>query len=169
MPLNSTVSKLVSYKSWANKVTFTSLSHIPEKELYKEYLTKFKSIANTLNHAYVVDDIFKCHLENIPHSYTSRNTDVCPSFGDLWNKQQLIDEWYVNYSKALSGNSCGKTISFEFIDGGQGEMTISEILLHVVNHGTYHRGFVSMMMSQIPENMPANDLTVYLRDAHAYL
>jgi uncharacterized damage-inducible protein DinB len=45
-------------------------------------------------------------------------------------------------------------------------MSVSEIIFHIVNHGTYHRGFVSDMMYQIPLVPPANDLTVYLRDVH---
>ena len=43
-------------------------------------------------------------------------------------------------------------------------MTRAEILLHVVNHGTYHRGLVSDMMYQIPITPLTNDLTVFLRD-----
>lgn len=38
------------------------------------------------------------------------------------------------------------------------------MILHVVNHGTYHRGLVSDMMYQVPAVPKANDLTVYLKD-----
>src|SRR2546429_6681738 len=40
------------------------------------------------------------------------------------------------------------------------------IVLHVVNHGSYHRGFVSDMMYQVPFVPPANDLPVFLRDCY---
>jgi uncharacterized damage-inducible protein DinB len=33
-----------------------------------------------------------------------------------------------------------------------------------INHGTYHRGFVSDLMYQVPAALPTNDLTVFLRD-----
>lgn len=45
-------------------------------------------------------------------------------------------------------------------------MSINEIFLHIVNHGSYHRGFVSDMIYQVPAVPPTNDLTVYLRDVH---
>ena len=54
--------KLVNYKSWANEVTFSALSKISDVELFKPRDTNFKNIPSTLNHAYVVDDIFKSHL-----------------------------------------------------------------------------------------------------------
>jgi uncharacterized damage-inducible protein DinB len=44
-------------------------------------------------------------------------------------------------------------------------MTRLEILLHLANHATYHRGFISDMLYQIPVIGDANDFTVFLRDA----
>jgi uncharacterized damage-inducible protein DinB len=43
-------------------------------------------------------------------------------------------------------------------------MTCEQIILHLVNHATYHRGFVGDMMYQARVTPPANDLTVFLRD-----
>ena len=44
-------------------------------------------------------------------------------------------------------------------------MTREDILLHLSNHATYHRGFVSTLMYPFKLNGAANDLTVFLRDA----
>ena len=43
-------------------------------------------------------------------------------------------------------------------------MSRLEMLMHVVNHGTYHRGFVGDLMYQVPAMLPANDLPVFLRE-----
>lgn len=43
-------------------------------------------------------------------------------------------------------------------------MTREEIILHVVNHATYHRGFVADVFYQVPAKPPATDLPVFLRD-----
>ena len=56
-------------------------------------------------------------------------------------------------------------IDFAFVDGGTGSMSRFEILLHLANHATYHRGFISDMLYQIPLQAGANDFTVFLRDA----
>ena len=158
--------KLVKYKAWANEITFSALSKISGAELYKKRETNFKNISSTLNHVYVVDDIFKSHLLSKEHSYSSRNTEVCPNFSELWKQQKVIDQWYISFVSKLEAQSYDDIIDFEYVDGGKGKMSISEIIFHIVNHGTYHRGFVSDMMYQIPSIPPANDLTVYLRDVH---
>jgi uncharacterized damage-inducible protein DinB len=41
--------------------------------------------------------------------------------------------------------------------------------LHVVNHSTYHRGFVADHFNQIPSRPPTTDLPVFLRDARPAL
>jgi uncharacterized damage-inducible protein DinB len=43
-------------------------------------------------------------------------------------------------------------------------MTRAEILLHVVNHNTYHRGFVAEMFYEVPARPPATDLPVFARE-----
>ena len=42
-------------------------------------------------------------------------------------------------------------------------MTRAEILLHVVNHSSYHRGHVGDMLYQSGIEPPTTDLPVYLR------
>jgi uncharacterized damage-inducible protein DinB len=158
--------KLLRYKKWANTITFESLSSLPESELFKERETNFKTIVSTLNHVYVVDDIFKAHLTGVSHGYSARNVAVPPSLPDLLHKQQVMDEWYVDFIVSLDESDLDNNITFEFVGGGEGNMSVSDILFHLVNHGTYHRGFVSDMMYQIPAIPPANDLTVYLRDIY---
>jgi uncharacterized damage-inducible protein DinB len=84
----------------------------------------------------------------------------------LQSQQKEIDQWYINFVSELEEKDLDEIITFEFVGGGDGEMSVSEIIFHVVNHGTYHRGFVSDMMYQIPLSPPANDYTVYLRDVY---
>jgi len=166
MSLFDTACKFLKYKAWANDITFAALMDLPDSEVYKERQTNFNNIASTLNHVYSVDDIFKAHLNGVSHGYTSRNTDACPKLQELWSMQKEMDNWYLGYAAGLSEEQFAEVISFEYVGGGQGEMSVSEIILHLVNHGSYHRGFVSDMMYQIPSIPPANDLTVYLRDVH---
>jgi len=47
-------------------------------------------------------------------------------------------------------------------------MTRGEILLHIVNHTTYHRGFVADLFYQVRgARPPTTDLPVYLREGAA--
>lgn len=155
---------LVRYKRWANSLTFKNVMELPEGEALRPRPTRFGNMVHTLNHVYVVDDIFRHHLQGKKHGYTARNTDQTPAIVDLWKAVQEMDRWYIKLVDAWSNEDLAKVIHFEFVGGGQGSMTREHIVLHVVNHGSYHRGFVGDMMYQVPFTPSSNDLPVFLRD-----
>jgi uncharacterized damage-inducible protein DinB len=160
----SSIKMLTQYKAWANEITFAAIVSLPEGEATQERPTRFKNMVNTLNHVYVIDCIFKAHLEGKAHAFTARNTPTYPPLHELWDAVKILDQWYVDYADSLPEHLLDERVGFRFVDGGEGKMSRLEMILHIVNHGTYHRGFVGDMMYQIPAVPPANDLPVFLRD-----
>jgi len=156
--------KMLAYKSWANELTYDAVEALPPGEDQKPRKTRWESIAYTLSHVLVVDDIFRCHLEGRPHGYRFRNMDDRLPTAALRERQREMDDWYRALAAGLDDAALAEVVTFTFVGAGQGAMTRAEILIHVVNHGTYHRGLVSDMMAQIPAEMPVNDFPVFLRD-----
>jgi uncharacterized damage-inducible protein DinB len=159
-----TARMLARYNAWANRLIFEAAAALPEGEAEKPRQSLFKNIVHMLNHNYVIDRIFQAHLEGRAHGYTARNTPDHPPLAELWRLQQEVDAWYIAWSDALTEAALGETVRFTFVGGGEGAMTRGEILLHIVNHTSYHRGFVGDMMYQIPVRAPTTDLPVFLRD-----
>jgi uncharacterized damage-inducible protein DinB len=167
MSLLETVLMMTRYRAWANARTYEVVLKAPLEEVTRERKTHFRSIAFTLNHVYVIDDIFRAHLTGGKHGYTGRNTVDCPSVPELWQKQQALDAWYVDYAEGVSEEALDELVTFDFVDGGQGAMTRAEMLLHLATHTQYHRGFVGDMLNQIPFKPIPTDLPVYLREVRA--
>jgi uncharacterized damage-inducible protein DinB len=166
MTTPDTIRMLTRYKAWANKTIYTTVGLLPEAELAKERPTRSNSMLAILNHIYVIDHIFQAHLEGREHSYRSRNTPTFPPHEQLRESVQMLDRWYINLSDHLTAEALEESVSFRFVDGGAGKMTRAQIILHVVNHGSYHRGFVADMLRQVPIVPPATDLPVFLRDVY---
>jgi uncharacterized damage-inducible protein DinB len=157
---------LTRYKAWANELIFKAVAALPEGEAEKPRQSVFRSMVHTLNHNYVIDRIFQAHLEGRSHGYAARNTPDHPPLDELWRAQRDIDRWYIEWSERIDEAALAEKVSFTYVGGGEGVMTREEILQHLVNHTSYHRGFVAQMMFDIPVRPPTTDLTVYLRDAH---
>ena len=155
---------LVRYNAWADKLVHGAVAALPAGEAEKPRQSVFKSMAHTLNHVYVIDRVFQAHLEGREHGYKARNTETHPPLAELSRLQQEIDEWYVRWADSLTDGALRENVAFTFIGGGEGVMTRGEILLHVVNHTTYHRGFVADFFYHVPARPPTTDLTVFLRD-----
>jgi uncharacterized damage-inducible protein DinB len=156
---------LMRYGAWADELIFAAVAALPEGEATRERPAVFGNMVHTLNHGYVIDRIWQAHLEGRPHGYTARNTKTYPPLDELWRRQREIDAWYVGYADRLPESAVDEVVRFTFVGGGEGAMTRGEILMHVVNHKTYHRGHVADLMMQVPARAPATDLPVFLRDA----
>ena len=162
-----TASMLARYNAWANQLIFDAVAALPAGEATKERQSLFKNMVHTLNHNYVIDRIWQAHLEGREHGYAARNTPDHPSLAELWRAQQEMDKWYIAWSDSLSDAALDEKVSFTLIGGNRGVMTRGEILLHVVNHTSYHRGFVADLFYQVPARPPTTDLPVFLREVPA--
>lgn len=161
------IDELVRYKAWADELLFAALSRIPESDLAAPRPIVFGSILRTVNHVHAMDHVWRCHLERRPHGLTTRNPKDCPPFQALRESQSQMDAWYVGYADSLTQAAHEEIVHFTFIGGGDGAMSREEILLHVVNHTTYHRGHVADMMYNLGVAPPTTDLPVYLRERQA--
>jgi uncharacterized damage-inducible protein DinB len=155
---------LTHYRAWADRLIYQSLASLPEEALTRAQPIVFGSLLRTLHHLNAMDQVWKAHLEGVPHGFTSRNPEDCPSFDALRESQSSLNDWYIRFTDALDEQACEGTIRFTFIGGGEGTLRRSEILLHVVNHATYHRGHIAMMMYGLSASVPTTDLPVYLRE-----
>ncbi len=164
MITTQTARMLTRYNAWSNKLMFDAVAALPAGEATKPRQSLFKNMVHTLNHNYVIDRIWQGHLEGREHGYTARNTADHPPLAELWDAQQEIDKWYVAWSDGLSDTALDEQVNFTLIGGNAGVMTRGEILLHVVTHTNYHRGFVADLLFQVPTRPPTMDLPVYLRE-----
>ena len=155
---------LSRYSAWANDRLYETLAALPGPELTKPHPIVFGSILRTLNHVYLMDLVWRAHLQGTSHGFTTRNPDECPPFAELRAAQIEIDQWYIAYSDDIQDSRCAEVVNFSFIGGGSGSMSRGDILLHVINHTTYHRGHIGCMIYQVPAEPPTTDLPVFLRE-----
>lgn len=157
---------LSRYNAWANELFLSAAAKLPPGSVEKPRPGLFKNMGHMLNHNYVIADIFRAHLEGRPHAYEARNTPDAPPLDVLHAMQRELDAWYIAWTDTITPAQLEAVVKFIFVGGGDGAMTRSEILHHVVTHSSYHRGFVAEMMFAIPgHRAPTADLPVFLRDA----
>ena len=152
------------YRAWADEITYAAVAALPPGEATKERPTLFKNMLGTLNHNYLIDRVWQAHLEGRDHGFTARNLVLHADLAELWAAQQTITRWYIDWVAAQSEATLEEQVRFRFIGGEESTMRRGAILLHVVNHATYHRGWIAEMFFQVPARNPATDLPVFLSD-----
>ena len=164
MPDLSYAHKMTAYMAWADDVMLNNAEQVPDDNLMAERDTLFKSVSGTFDHTLVVAEMFKAHLEGRRHAFTARHRDEPIPFAEVARRLRAMNDFYVDCARSWSAADLDETIAFEFVGGGRGEMTRLDILLHLVNHSTYHRGFVSTLLFPLGISFAPNDYTVFLRD-----
>lgn len=149
------------YKAWANERILDEIEKIDQVK----YTDNFLKAKRLLNHTHVVDRIFVAHLTNASHPYAATNTQDTPSVKDLRQYVRKTDEWLLQFSRNVSSSELNKTISFIFTDGDPGEMSVLDILNHLVIHGAYHRGNIGMLLTDCGIAMPSDTFTRFLHNA----
>lgn len=164
MPELSTIHRMTAYMAWADNVMLQNAEQLPVAELHAPKDTLFKTIAGTFDHTLVVGEIFQAHLEKRRHPHQARHRDETLPFAEVAQRLRDVNEYFVGLARRWSDAELAETIDFEFVGGGKGAMNRQDILLHLVNHSTYHRGFVSTLLFPYQITFAPNDLTVFLRD-----
>jgi uncharacterized damage-inducible protein DinB len=75
------------------------------------------------------------------------------------------DEWLRTHVVALTPEALGETIHFTFTDGKRGSLSREEVVFHLINHGTYHRGAIGHALDLAQAPRPADTFTVFIHSA----
>ena len=153
-----TIQSLFAQKSWANNELFNALAAVNDAQ----HAASVHASIRTLNHIYVVDRIFQAHLLGEQHGYAATNTDATPELDDLQFSVAETDAWYESYVSMSSAEVLSESLAFRFTDGDAGTMTREEMLLHVITHGSYHRGNVGQVLKSISIAPPRDLYTKFL-------
>jgi uncharacterized damage-inducible protein DinB len=159
---------LVRYKSWADERIFDSVAALPPGEAEKQRTTLFKTIIGTLNHNYVVDLIWQAHLQGREHGFKARNMVLHADLAELRRAQAAVNAWYIDWTDGQSDASLDEFVDFLFVSGKPGRMRRGDMLLHVVTHAGYHRGWVAERFFDIPAKVLDTDLPVFLGEVGAH-
>lgn len=76
-----------------------------------------------------------------------------------------MDEWYIEWVSKQNEGSLKEVREFKYVKAEKAErMKLGEMFLHVINHKTYHRGWVGQMFFEYGKKPPETDLCVFLTE-----
>lgn len=161
--MSYTIQQHLAYSVWANERLVETLRTMDESLLLVEVKSSFPSIAKTLLHGWDAEVIWLKRLQGV-------NLDTWPSQNFAGGKKELL-EGFVQSAKNLKAFVESKGVDFlstmvnyKNLKGDIFEDRVEDILVHVVNHGTYHRGQVITLLHQVGiTKIQSMDIIFYLR------
>lgn len=152
------------YHSWANKKIFTHIENLPEKTAYQEVKSVFPSVSDVLLHMCRADYIWLNVLSGVAYQEIIDSAGKLESaHGNMAAIKQLAADLESQYHDFFSRQTdLEQTFTMQHPKLGTLESTYADTILHVVNHGTYHRGNVTAMLRQLGHSGVPTDYMYYL-------
>jgi uncharacterized damage-inducible protein DinB len=150
----------LEYSRWATERSMDSARPLTEEERTRYMYVSHRSVLGTLVHIYEADRIWFSRLLGSPRFTLSDQGEnyTLDGLAVAWKK--LTDE-FIAWISVLTDEEVESTLKYVNIQGIPGELKIWQVVLHVVNHATYHRGQVTTMLRQLNHTPIITDLAAY--------
>ncbi|MFM9908181.1 MAG: DinB family protein [Chitinophagaceae bacterium] len=155
--------QLASYNIWANQKLIECIQGLPEETIIKELPSSFISLQATLLHMWDAESIWWQRMK-------LQEAIIAPSANFKGNTRELVtalvhqnklwESWLINASPAALEHV------FMYLSTKREplKMPIYQMILHVFNHGTYHRGQLVNMLRQCGvQKIPQTDFVIWTR------
>ncbi|MFP7333400.1 DinB family protein [Shouchella clausii] len=145
-------SQLYDYHVWANNKVFAHLSDQEEGLLTRQVTSVFSSIAEVLTHIYIADITWLNAMQekdfnDIVAIRTEKSKQVAGASLAIY--QEAYREVAQSFRQFFAANDLSRTIEIEHPRFGKLVCPVEDLVFHVVNHGTYHRGNITAMLRQL--------------------
>jgi len=150
----------LEYSQWASDRSIESVRPLTGEERNRYLYTSHHGVLGTLVHIYHADRIWLSRLTGHPRFKLADldETFTLESLAEAWKK---IHEEIQAWAAALSDSEVTGILKYVNIAGVAYELPVWQVILHVVNHASYHRGQITTMLRQLNHNPIVTDLAAY--------
>ena len=152
-----------AFNVWANQKLTEVILLLPEETQHREMPSSFNSLYKTILHMWDAESMWwqrmKLH-ERIIRPSENFNGSTKDIVNGLLNQSKQWEDWVIQASEL----SISHVFQYQTSRKEQFKQPIYQMLTHVFNHGTYHRGQLVNILRQLGvEKIPATDFIVWSR------
>ncbi|MEQ1884219.1 MAG: DinB family protein [Bryobacteraceae bacterium] len=152
----------IAYTRWASVRLVEAAGALSFDELTRDFQTADKSVLGTLVHIFAADRVWMARIRgDVPGPFVDATKDMHLSV--LQNEWPALLEQWADWVAGLSEVAITANIPYNDLRGNPYQTPAWQILLHMVNHGTHHRGQVSGFLRAMGHKPPVLDLIAYYR------
>ena len=156
---------LIDFNYWARDRLLDAVAPLTPEQLQQDLRNSFPSVRDTLVHIALAEWIW--HARWTGHSPTEMprlfaEFTALDQIRAFWSEQEANIRTFMG---VLTQADLTHEISYRTMNGQPGRSSFGEMIRHLVNHGTYHRGQVTTMLRQLGAAPPkSTDLIAFYRE-----
>jgi uncharacterized damage-inducible protein DinB len=160
------IHQLYQYNQWANRRTLDACAALTNEQFTRDLGSSFKSVRDTLGHIYGAEWIWRERLLGRSASGLPSPSEF-PDLASLRAKLEEMDREYVEYSSKLTPGEANRLCVHKNLSGKEFSNPVWQILQHLGNHSSYHRGQVVTLMRQLGVKPSSTGLIEFYREQAA--
>ncbi len=154
---------LLDYDIWAHDQVKNRATQLNDEEFNRELADGTGSVRGKLQHLLWAEEMWVRRIQGENPGPELPIPDIHSAIPFYENWDTTRNGHLTRIRSELLGNP-GKTVSYENTKGEQYSQPLWQIALHVVNHGTFHRGQISSMVRRITGQPIPLDLVLFHRN-----
>lgn len=157
---------LYDYNSWANHRVLDACTALSDEQFTRDLHSSFPSVRDTLVHLFLVEWIW---LERWHGRSPSAWTPAAefPNLAAVRSRWEEIERDLTDYIASLNDEALSRVIRHKTTKGEPQSAPHWQMLQHLVNHQSYHRGQVTTMLRQLGAKASSTDLIFFYRERAA--
>ena len=157
------LNELVGFDEWANARFVAALREVSDDVFTAPVASSFGSLRDTFAHIVSAEWIWL-------RRWKGDSPTALPAWLGGGSREELlaqlagVEKERAEFLAALSPAGLRAPVSYRTLNGQAHTNALGDLLRHVVNHSTYHRGQLATQMRQLGLHPPSTDFVLYLRD-----
>jgi uncharacterized damage-inducible protein DinB len=152
-----------AHNLWANKQLIDVINRLTPEQVQQPITSSFPGIFKTVLHLLDAESMWwqrlklEEHVERPSEKFTG-------DFNELQQKLLQQSALYEQWTAGLLDHQLQHVFAYQRSKMEQQKLPIAQTLLHIFNHGSYHRGQLVTMLRQLGvTNIPQTDFNAFLR------
>jgi uncharacterized damage-inducible protein DinB len=161
--MKNTLKAYTSYNLWANNEMIKCVEQLSQEQLHQTITSSFNSVFKTILHIWDAEFIWLQRMQGNPiKDWPSKMMDKDGFSTNLFLAGSANFNDFVN---AASDSFFEQNCQYTNLKGEHFSSPFSSVIMHCMNHGTYHRGQLVTMFRQVGlTEIPSTDFITFERN-----
>jgi len=158
------IMNLYHYNAWAKERVLSVVERLTPDQFTKDLGSSHGGVHGTLAHALGAEEIWLKRWRGDVITGFLKPSEV-PTFPDLRSRWTRITEETAAFCKSLRDDKdVRRVVVYKDLKGNEYQQPLDQLMTHLVNHSSYHRGQVVTMLRQLGVRPIDTDLVIYFRE-----
>ncbi|MBB5344280.1 DinB family protein [Tunturibacter empetritectus] len=151
----------IGYSAWATRRVLEACSPLTEEQLGRNCGASHSSLLQTFRHSHDGERVWLRRLVEVDNDRLPRGSAPEHSLESLVQTWPELWEGYRRWLEAASKDDLTFVVSTVLPDDAVFRVPRWQIVLHAINHSSFHRGQIVTMLRAFDITPPNTDLTAY--------